>query len=182
MMPLPHTLFSPPPPRRNTHTHKHPYTVVSQRSSLLLAITRDEFNECVRFCPDLVELLAENVEAVQKARVRDPTLHAASPKDSPKTTNTRTGKGGRMTRTKSFVFRADDISSIREAKEGESTKKKTKKMEGRTSIATKKAPAKASASGGAASAASAALQAQVNDIAARTASIEGLLRELIAKQ
>jgi hypothetical protein len=84
-----------------------------------------------------------------------------------------------MTRTKSFVFRADDISSIREAKEGESTKKKTKKMEGRTSIATKKAPAKASASGGAASA---ALQAQVNDIAARTASIEGLLRELIAKQ
>ena len=53
---------------------EHPATVVAEKSSLLLAITRKGFQEALSQCPDLVELLGENIRDVQKAREQSSLL------------------------------------------------------------------------------------------------------------
>ena len=53
---------------------EHPATVIAEKSSLLLAISRKGFQEALSQCPDLVELLGENIRNVQKAREQSALL------------------------------------------------------------------------------------------------------------
>ena len=54
---------------------EHPYTIVAEKSSLLLSISRNEFAQALLQCPDLIELLSDNIDNVQKMRREQLLLH-----------------------------------------------------------------------------------------------------------